>query len=89
VPSDKKQEKIRVQFVSGWFGVDGGLERPPAGTIACPTGRPTAHLGTANASGRLFRCQAIFSRLRYTTRDLHEAGETVPTLRRALLAWTS
>jgi hypothetical protein len=46
---DTKPEKIRAQFVSGGFSVDGGLEKPPAGTIACPTGRPTAHLGMAKA----------------------------------------
>jgi hypothetical protein len=41
--------------VSLLFRADGGLERPPAGTIACPTEPATAHLGIAKAQRRPFR----------------------------------
>jgi hypothetical protein len=35
---------MRANYVSGLFRFDGGLERPSAGTIACPAGRPTEGL---------------------------------------------
>jgi hypothetical protein len=55
MPSRHEAGVMRAQFVSGRSRVDGGLERPPAGTIACPTTLPTAHLGIAKAQRRPFR----------------------------------